>query len=86
MKPIPRLDDEPAMLLRGRLSALGKARAEHMKALRDAYTALDGCMWESMEDRLKPIHSLVEGLASIALLWEETTTAADEKMLQEQEP
>ena len=86
MKPLPRLDDEPAMLLRGRLSALGKARAEHMKALRDAYTALDGCMWESIQERAKTVITITSGLEAIALLWCETTSAADQKMLQDQEP
>ena len=78
MKPLPDLTDEAAMLLRGRLSTLGKARSETMIALRDAYTALDGCGWAEVASRTLVVRMHADRLLELAWLWFKTTVKVDE--------
>tara|TARA_R110000868_G_scaffold325531_2_gene586332 strand:+ start:1390 stop:1650 length:261 start_codon:yes stop_codon:yes gene_type:complete len=85
MKPLPDLTDEAAMLLRGRLSTLGKERSDTMIALRDAYTALDGCAWDDVVVKSRAVMSLSERMSVIALMWKKTTTEADEAAMRREQ-
>jgi hypothetical protein len=78
VKPLPNLSDESAMLLRGRLSTLGKERSETMIALRDAYTHLDGAAWAEVDARAQSVRSHVERLIKLAALWLETVADTNE--------
>ncbi len=70
MKPLPNLDDEAAMLLRGRRSALAAARNEAESELRDAYTLMTGADWTEYRPRLLKVKEAVQRLDTIITLWE----------------
>lgn len=86
MKPLPDLTDEAAMLLRGRLSTLGKERSETMIALRDAYTLLDGCGWAEVASRTQVVRVHADRLLELAALWFKTTVEADEAAMKIDQP
>lgn len=69
MKPIPDINDEAAMLLRGKRSALASARNEATAELRDAYTLMEACEWGELNERLARVRSSVERLGVISVLW-----------------
>lgn len=85
MKPLPDLTDEAAMLLRGRLSTLGKERSETMIALRDAYTALDGCAWADVAARAQSLRVQGERMLELAVMWALTTAEADEAAMRREQ-
>ena len=68
MKPLPNLDDEAAVLRRGRMSLLASARNEAEAELRDAYTAMTGCDWFEFRDKLDRVQAAVQRLDTIAIL------------------
>lgn len=70
MKPLPNLDDEAAMLMRGRRSALAASRNEAEQELRDAYTALTGSDWPQYRERLLKVSDCVARLDAVIGLWE----------------
>ena len=70
MKPLPNLEDEAAMLLRGRRSAVAAARNEAESELRDAYTVYQSADWQEMRVRLSAIELCTRRLQSIMMLWE----------------
>jgi hypothetical protein len=69
MKPLPNLDDQAAMLLRGKRSALAAARNEATIELRDAYTLMESCEWSELEARLDRVQFAVQRLVVINGLW-----------------
>jgi hypothetical protein len=74
MKPLPDLTDEPAMLLRGKRSALREARTETIKAMRDAYTHTESCDWEMLASNASGVKALAERLLDIAQQWDDVNT------------
>ena len=75
MKPLPDIDDTAAMLLRGRRSALGKARREATAELRDAYTRMDSCRdFEGMVQHMEAMRVQLDRLGILCGLW--TTLAS----------
>ena len=78
MKPLPDINDEAAMLLRGRRSALAAARSESVIALRDAYTALDGCNWDELAARINAMRSVLDRLALVSVTWGTVNGATEE--------
>ena len=90
MKPLPNLDDEQAMLQRGRRSALAAARSDAMIELRDAYTALDCPEWAEFSRRLPRVKAAVLRLETVDILWghvhdqQPTTETAAQKRLQDE--
>jgi heme oxygenase len=71
MKPLPNLNDDAAMLLRGKRSAIGAARKEAAEALRDQVTILQGCSWEAIQHHAPAAISAIERLRTLAAMWEE---------------
>jgi hypothetical protein len=69
MKPLPNLDDQAAMLLRGKRSALAAARNEATIELRDAYTLMESCEWSELGARLDRLRAAVERLDTVTILW-----------------
>jgi hypothetical protein len=69
MKPLPRLEDEAAMLERGRRSALAAARNEAEAGLRDAYTAMHNCEWDKLSATLRTARMCVSRLRWIDRQW-----------------
>lgn len=70
MKPLPKLDDDAAMLARGRRSAIHAARNEACEALRDACVAIQSMPIGGAEKCLEDAESAIKRLREIAALWE----------------
>jgi hypothetical protein len=71
MRPLPDINDEAAMLERGRKSALWSARNEACEVLRDACTA---CQSADIGDVSKPAADAAKAaqrLIEVATLWAE---------------
>ena len=71
MKPLPNLNDEAAMLLRGKRSALGSARNDAAEALRDACTRLQACDYCAIGKSAAEADAALMRLLVIAEAWEE---------------
>jgi len=71
MKPLPNLNDEEAMLLRGRRSALASARNEAAEALRDACTLIQGADFDEVGKLAAEVMEIAERLRVIATKWGE---------------
>ena len=71
MKPLPKLDDEAAMLLRGKRSALASARNEAAETLRDACTRMQGCEWAAVPDFARDASAAINRLLTLAAMAEE---------------
>jgi hypothetical protein len=71
MKPLPDLSNSPAMIDRGKRSALGSSRNEAAEALRDACTLVQSAKWEDLYSRAAQAHEAAERLMTIAALWNE---------------
>jgi len=69
MKPLPNLDDQAAMLQRGKRSALAAARNEATIELRDAYTLMESCEWSELTERLARVRAAVQRLDTLTILW-----------------
>jgi len=71
MRPPPNLNDEQAMLKRGRRSALGAARKEATEALRDALVAIQSAGWDTLRDEAAAAHGAADRLMTLAAMWSE---------------
>lgn len=71
MKPLPNINDEPAMLERGKRSALGSARNDAAEALRDACTAVQSADWSELFKAAGKAQEAAERLMTIASMWNE---------------
>ena len=71
MKPLPNLNDEAAMLMRGKRSALGSARNDAAEALRDACTRLQACEYFAIEQHAAEANAALVRLLTIAKAWSE---------------
>ena len=77
MKPLPRLEDEAAMLERGRRSALAATRNDAEAALRDAYTALTAADWPELAGSLAKVDACVARLHWVAEQWQKLNDAKE---------
>jgi hypothetical protein len=76
MKPPPDLNDEAAMLKRGRVSALYSARKEAIELLRDAFTAMQqggGEFGPALALNARIARDAADRLLTLAAMWHETT-------------
>lgn len=71
MKPLPNINDEAAMLLRGKRSAIGSARNEAAEALRDACTFIQGADWDALQVHAEQAKNAADRLLTLAAMWEE---------------
>ena len=71
MKPLPRLDDDAAMILRGKRSALGSARNEAAEALRDAVVLVQSASWDGLRAAVDATIDPAERLRTLAAMWSE---------------
>lgn len=71
MKPIPRIDDDAAMILRGKRSALGTARNDAAEALRDAMVAVQSATWDDLRAAVDALDAPAERLRTLAAMWGE---------------
>ena len=71
MKPIPNINDDAAMLERGKRSALASARNEAAEALRDACTAVQSSDWAHLHMAAERSAEAAERLKTLALMWQE---------------
>lgn len=71
MRPLPNLDDEAAMLKRGRLSAIYAARKEAAETLRDAFTLMQSNDWADMAAHARVAKDAADRLITLAAMLEE---------------
>ena len=71
MKPIPRIDDDAAMILRGQRSALGSARNDAAEALRDAMVVVQSATWDDLRAAVDALDGPAERLRTLAAMWGE---------------
>jgi hypothetical protein len=71
MRALPDITDEPAMLLRGRRSALGSARNEAAEALRDATTMCQSADWNQLAQHADKAAQAADRLKTLAAMWDE---------------
>lgn len=69
MKPIPRINDDAAMIERGKRSALGSARNDAAEALRDAVVAVQSATWDDLRAAVDAIEAPAERLRTLAAMW-----------------
>jgi hypothetical protein len=71
MRPLPDINDEAAMLLRGRRSAITSARNEAAEALRDACTRVQSSDWSTLAAHADESAQAAERLKTLAAMWDE---------------
>jgi len=73
MKPPPDLNDEAAMIKRGRASALFSARKDAIETLRDAFTALQSGpeFGPQLAANAEVAKSVADRLITLAAMWDE---------------
>lgn len=73
MKPPPDLNDEAAMLKRGRASALYSARKDALELLRDSFTAMqgDGEFGPALALNARIARDAAERLITLSVMWDE---------------
>lgn len=71
MKPLPDLDNEAAMLKRGRLSSIASARKEAAETLRDAYTLMQSNDWADLAAHARVARDASDRLVTLAAMWDE---------------
>ncbi len=71
MKALPNLNDEAAMLLRGKRSALGSARNDATESLRDAYNAAQSADWPELHKMATHCRDCADRLITLAAMWAE---------------
>ena len=71
MRAMPDINDEAAMLLRGKRSVLGSARMEAAEALRDACTMVQSADWETLAKHADDAAKAADRLKTLAAMWEE---------------
>lgn len=69
MKPLPDINNEAAMLLRGKRSAIGAARKEAVESLRDMLTFMQSEQWHRAH--VEAAHKATERLLTLQAMWEE---------------
>lgn len=70
MKPMPNIEDDAAMILRGKRSSLAAARNDAEACLRDAYTVMQGAEWADLPARLADVQACVDRLRVVGTAWE----------------
>ena len=73
MKPMPDLNDDTAMILRGKRSAVASARKDATESLRDAYTLMQSDHWSDLAKQARLARDAADRLITIAALWDELT-------------
>jgi hypothetical protein len=71
MKPLPDLDNEAAMLKRGRLSVIASARKDAAETLRDAYTLMQSNDWADLATHARVARDAADRLVTLAAMWDE---------------
>jgi hypothetical protein len=71
MKPLPDLNDDEVMLLRGKRSALTAARNDAAEALRDASTRVQGAHWDELTVSAEQARDAAYRLLTLAAMWDE---------------
>ena len=71
MKRLPDINDEKAMLERGRRSAIGSARKDAAEALRDACTMCQSSDWAALSKHARDAAEAAERLLTLSAMWEE---------------
>lgn len=71
MKPLPNINDEPAMLKRGKLSAIASARNDAFNELRDAVTLIQSAQGHDIEPLVNRVKAAVDRVATLAAMWDE---------------
>ena len=71
MKPLPKIDDDAAMILRGKRSALGSARNEACEALRDAMVGVQNATWDDLRAAVDALEAPAQRLKTLAAMWAE---------------
>jgi hypothetical protein len=71
MKPLPDINNDAAMLIRGKRSAIGAARNDAAEALRDACTFIQGADWEDLPLYATNAKQAADRLLTLAAMWEE---------------
>ena len=71
MKRLPDINDEKAMLERGRRSAIGAARKDAAETLRDACTMCQSSEWAVLSKHARDAAEAAERLLTLAAMWEE---------------
>jgi len=71
MRALPNLDDEAAMLKRGRLSVIISARKEAAETLRDAHTFMQSNDWADWATHARVARDAADRLITLAAMWEE---------------
>ena len=69
MRALPDINDETAMLLRGRRSVLGSARNEAAEALRDACTFCQSADWNDLAKHADAASQAADRLKTLAAMW-----------------
>jgi hypothetical protein len=69
MKSIPNLDDEAAMILRGKRSVIASSRNEAAQCLRDASTYAQGADWDALPAIADQAEQAAQRLRDLAKLW-----------------
>jgi predicted alpha/beta-hydrolase family hydrolase len=68
---LPNLEDTPAMILRGKRSAIGTARNDAAAELRDACTLVQGADWSELAAHAQRAKTAAENLQALAAMWAE---------------
>lgn len=71
MKPLPDLNNEAAMLKRGKLAAIASARKEATETLRDAYTLMQSHAWADLAEQARVARDAADRLITLAAMWAE---------------
>jgi hypothetical protein len=71
MKPLPNINDEAAMLERGKRSALASARNDAAEALRDACTAVQSANWNELQAVAELAVAASARLLTLSAMWTE---------------
>jgi hypothetical protein len=69
MRALPDINDESAMLLRGRRSVLASARNEAAEALRDACTMVQSADWDTLAKHADDAAKVADRLKTLAAMW-----------------
>jgi hypothetical protein len=69
--PLPNINDEAAMLLRGKRSVLASAKNDAAEALRDASTRVQSADWNHLTAEADAAVKAAERLKTLAAMWNE---------------
>ena len=73
MKPLPNINDEAAMLLRGKRSVIASSRNEAAEALRDACVSVQSADWSDLRQSAEQAKAAADRLMTLAAMWDELT-------------